>query len=342
MRKKTRDVKVIQWLIQKFRNQQGFGIDMRTEMKAVWINAPHCGQTSRRHLLPPGAENPLGAGTTLGLHGQQVEDAGNSYTPGHQEIPIHKTTDTLVFNLPSQGSSSTTPGRRKTRVPAGAARAVDAAGGEEKCEANGTRCTGAALSQMRGRAGGARSLRPQRWRSKSCRSLRGLAASAGARSAPGRRLEAGRASLPPTKVPERSRRCPARRHSLGSRGQVQATPGLPARPGDSRGRGASGSGAPPAGQTRRYPPAQRAVQPGPLGAPQEGTGATCRAPPPSRVPTLLRNWEGQSKRQSSALNPRMEVTVSRFPDTNLHTTLGPTFMNFQLAVLSRCEAQSTF
>ena len=33
MRKTTRDVKVIQWLIQKFRNQQGFGIDMRTEMK---------------------------------------------------------------------------------------------------------------------------------------------------------------------------------------------------------------------------------------------------------------------------------------------------------------------
>ena len=103
--------------------------------QAGWINAPHCGQTSRRHLPPPGAENPLGAGTTLGLRGQQVEDARNSYTPGHQEIPIHKATDTLVFNLHSQGSSSTTPGRRKTQVPAGAARAVDAAGGGEKCEA---------------------------------------------------------------------------------------------------------------------------------------------------------------------------------------------------------------
>lgn len=101
----------------------------------------------------PGAENPLGAGTTLGLRGQQVEDARNSYTAGHQEIPKHKATDTLVFNLHSQGSSSTTPGRRKTQVPAGAERAVDAAGGGEKCEAEWNAMHRGRAVQMRDRAG---------------------------------------------------------------------------------------------------------------------------------------------------------------------------------------------
>ena len=133
---------------------EGYFLSPRPSIpQAVWINAPYCGQTSRRHLLPPGAENPLRTGTTPEWHSQQVKDARNSYTPGYQEIPIHKTTDTLVFNLPSQGSSSTTPGRRKTRVPAGAARAVDAAGGEKKCEVKCNAMHRGCAVQMRDRAG---------------------------------------------------------------------------------------------------------------------------------------------------------------------------------------------
>ena len=114
---------------------------------------PTVGKPADVTSYPCGLRTPCSLGPRW-IDSQQVEDARNSYTPGHQEIPIHETTDTLVFNLPAQGSSSTTPGRRKTRVPAGAARAVDDAGGEKKrVKRNRTRYTGAALSQMRDRAG---------------------------------------------------------------------------------------------------------------------------------------------------------------------------------------------
>ena len=69
-----------------------------------------------------------------------------------------------------------------------------------------------------------------------------------------------RASPHPRKVPERSRRCSARRHSPG----VACTwPWFPGRTGDSRGPGLSGSGALPAGQTRPST-VPRAVQRDPL------------------------------------------------------------------------------
>lgn len=210
-----------------------------------------------------------------------------------QKYPHTKTTDTLVFNHPWQVSFSAPPG---PDTPERKPESQDPGSRQEQhklwVSARVKRDEGATQSQLRGQLGqqpasvvlsppappplaespspaarrllprGERSFRRQCWRNKSCCSPPELAASAGAppaRSAltlpPGRRLEAGRARLPPG----RSRHCPVRRHSLGTKAKCRLHPDFKRAQRAEPGTGSSRPGALPTAQTRPCPIALRSV-----------------------------------------------------------------------------------
>ena len=108
-------------------------------------------------------------------------------------------------------------------------------------------------------------------------------AAAPCRAGPPRgRLEAGRASLP-QRVPERSRRSPARRHSLGTDAKRRLRPALSRtedRAGDA---GTTGPGRCP-GADSPLPLAHSGARPAPSCATAEGKEATCHYTTPAPCP----------------------------------------------------------